>query len=270
MLSGRAQIPQAIPIRRPVEESYVMRQETNCRSPLRSRTVQKQRFVRIAIAVVLVLSCHQRAQCQDGLTPQMVELLFGDLSRPADVLLAEADATVAKATLGPRLITYIAIQGHLTELRKFNLDKVVLERGTETDKNTRDAEIEQLERGLKQTESEIRHLSHKLDSSWLLPVQAGIDEQQAAAALKNAQVLVTIGSKSGEVLEPTKLTLTAPGVSPVGFVQISPRVYLAGTVAPGDYQLAWQLTPKSVVQRVTKITIPKHGCVACEVKLEIP
>lgn len=249
-----------------------MRLEVHSRSPIWSIFLMKQRYLSVAMLFMLAFICELSAQAQDGLTPEAIDRLFGDLSRPADVLLAEADATVARGTLAMRLYVYTAIQGHLNERRAFNVDELETEPGTEIDNKENAAVIEQLERGLKQTESEIRQLSAKLASSWLLPIQTNIDEQQAAATatLKNAQVRVTIGSKSGEVLEPIKLTLTTPGVSPVGFIQISPGVYLACNVSPGEYQLAWQLTPKSIVQRVSKITVDDPGCVACAVTLGLP
>ncbi|MBL8819387.1 MAG: hypothetical protein JNL58_25370 [Planctomyces sp.] len=229
-------------------------------------------YMFVAMLFMLVFSCEKSAQGQDDFTEEGIEILFGDLSRPADVLLAEAEAKVAKAALGRRLTVYLAIQGHLTERRAYNVEELETEPGTKIDNKENAAVIEQFERGLKETESEIRELSAKLASSWLLPVQTNIDEQQAAATatLKNAQVRVTISSKSGEVLEPIKLTLTTPGVSPVGFIQISPGVYLACNVSPGEYQLAWQLTPKSIVQRVSKITVDDQGCVACAVILGMP
>ncbi len=232
--------------------------------------MQKRMFVRIAIAVVLVLSCHQTARCLGGLTPEAIELVFGELSRPADVLLAEAEAQVAKAALGRRLTEYMELQGYLNELRAAKFDELQGPAAVEADQTYIAAKIERFKRDLKQTESDIRELSAKLASSWLPPVQTNIDDQQAVTTLQRANVLVTIRSKSGDALEPTKLTLTAPGVSPVGFVQFRPGVYLAGDVTPGDYQLAWQLTPKSIVQRVSKITIGEPGCIACEVVLGLP
>ncbi len=234
--------------------------------------MKTKRYLLAAMLFMLAFIAQQSAQGQDDLTEEAIEILFGDLSRPADVLLAEAEAKVAKAALSRRLTVYLAIQGHLTERRAFNVDELETEPGTKIDNKDNAAVIEQFERGLKQTESEIRQLSAKLASSCLLPVQTNIDEQHAAAiaTLKNAQVRVTISSKSCEVLEPIKLTLTAPGVSPVGFVQVSPGVYLACNVSPGEYQLAWQLTPKSIVQRVTKITVDDQGCVACAVILGMP
>lgn len=234
--------------------------------------MKKPRYLFAAMLFMLAFIAPQSAQGQDDLTEQAIEVLFGDLSRPADVLLAEAEAKVAKAALSRRLTVYLAIQGHLTERRAYNVEELETEPGTKIDNKENAAVIEQFERGLKQTESDIRELSAKLASNWLPPVQTSIDEQQAAgtATLKNAQVRVTIGSKSGEVLEPIKLTITAPGVSPVGFVQISPGVYLACNVSPGEYQLAWQLTPKSIVQRVSKITVDDQGCVACSVILGMP
>ncbi len=219
---------------------------------------------------IVAFIAEHSVQGQDGLTEEGIEILFGDLSRPADVLLAEAEAKVARAALGRRLEIYLSIQGHLTERRAFNVDELETEPGTKIDNKENAAVIEQLERGLKQTESEIRELSTKLSSSWLPPVQTSIDDQQGATLRQRANVLVSIHSKSGDVLEPTKLTLTAPGVSPVGFVQFGAGVYLASDVAPGDYQLAWQLTPKSIVQRVSKITVGEAGCIACEVVLELP
>lgn len=232
--------------------------------------MKTKRYLFVAMLFMLAFNCEQSTQGQDDLTEEAIEILFGDLSRPADVLLAEAEAKVAKAALGRRLTVYMAIQGHLTERRAFNVEELETEPGTEIDNKENAAVIEQLERGLKQTESEIRQLSAKLASSWLPPVQTSIDDQQGATLLQRANVLVSIRSKSGDVLEPTKLTLTAPGVSPVGFVQFSPGVYLAGDVSPGDYQLVWQLTPKSIVQRVSKITIGEAGCIACEVVLGQP
>lgn len=232
--------------------------------------MKTKRYLFVAMLFMLAFNCEQSTQGQDDLTKEAIEILFGDLSRPADVLLAEAEANVAKAALGRRLTIYMSIRGHLTERRAFNVEELETEPGTEIDNKENAAVIEQLERGLKQTESEIRQLSAKLASSWLPPVQTSIDDKQGATLLQRANVLVSIRSKSGDVLEPTKLTLTAPGVSPVGFVQFSPGVYLAGNVSPGDYQLVWQLTPKSIVQRVSKITIGEAGCIACEVVLGLP
>lgn len=232
--------------------------------------MKKPRYLFAAMLFMLAFIAPQSAQGQDDLTEQAIEVLFGDLSRPADVLLAEAEAKVAKAALSRRLTVYMAIQGHLTERRAYNLEELETEPGTKIDNKENAAVIEQFERGLKQTESEIRELSAKLASNWLLPVQTSIDEQQGATLLQRANVLVTIRSKSGDILEPTKLTLTAPGVSPVGFVQFSPGVYLAGDVSPGEYQLVWQLTPKSIVQRVSKISVGEAGCLACEVVLGLP
>lgn len=223
-------------------------------------------YMFVAMLFMLVFSCEKSAQAQDDLTEEGIELLFGDLSRPADVLLAEAEANVAKGALGRRLAVYMA----MTERRAFNVEELETEPGTEIDNKENAEVIEQFERGLKETESEIRQLSAKLASSWLPPVQTSIDDQQGATLLQRANVLVTIRSKSGDVLEPTKLTLTAPGVSPVGFVQFRPGVYLAGDVSPGEYQLVWQLTPKSIVQRVSKIVIGEQGCVLCEVIPGIP
>lgn len=219
---------------------------------------------------MLAFIAPQSAQGQDDLTEQAIEVLFGDLSRPADVLLAEAEAKVAKAALSRRLTVYLAIQGYLTERRAYNVEELETEPGTKIDNKENAAVIEHFERGLKQTESDIRELSAKLASNGLPPVQTSIDDQQGATLLQRANVLVTIRSKSGDILEPTKLTLTAPGVSPVGFVQFSPGVYLAGDVSPGEYQLVWQLTPKSIVQRVSKISVGEAGCLACEVVLGLP
>lgn len=232
--------------------------------------MKKPRYLFAAMLFMLAFIAPKSAQGQDDLTEQAIEVLFGDLSRPADVLLAEAEAKVAKAALSRRLTVYLAIQGHLTERRAYNVEELETEPGTKIDNKENAAVIEQFERGLKQTESDIRELSAKLASNWLPPVQTSIDEQQGATLLQRANVLVTIRSKSGDILEPTKLTLTAPGVSPVGFVQFSPGVYLAGDVSPGEYQLVWQLTPKSIVQRVSKISVGEAGCLACEVVLGLP
>lgn len=232
--------------------------------------MKKQRYWFAAMLFMLAFIAPQSAQGQDDLTEQAIEVLFGDLSRPADVLLAEAEAKVAKAALSRRLTVYLAIQGHLTERRAYNVEELETEPGTKIDNKENAAVIEQLERGLKQTESDIRELSAKLASDGLPPVQTSIDDQQGASLLQRAKVMVTIRSKSGDILEPTKLTLTAPGVSPVGFVQFRPGVYLAGDVSPGEYQLVWQLTPKSIVQRVSKITVGEGACLACEVVLGLP
>lgn len=232
--------------------------------------MKKPRYLFAAMVFMLAFVAQQSAQGQDDLTEQAIEVLFGDLSRPADVLLAEAEAKVAKAALSRRLTVYLAIQGHLTERRAYNVEELETEPGTKIDNKENAAVIEQFERGLKQTESDIRELSAKLASNWLPPVQTSIDEQQGATLLQRANVLVTIRSNSGDILEPTKLTLTAPGVSPVGFVQFRPGVFLAGDVSPGEYQLVWQLTPKSIVQRVSKITVGEAGCLACEVVLGLP
>lgn len=232
--------------------------------------MKKPRYLFAAMLFMLAFIAPQSAQGQDDLTEQAIEVLFGDLSRPADVLLAEAEAKVAKAALSRRLTVYLAIQGHLTERRAYNVEELETEPGTKIDNKENAAVIEQFERGLKQTESDIRELSAKLASNGLPPVQTSIDDQQGATLLQRANVLVTIRSKSGDILEPTKLTLTAPGVSPVGFVQFSPGVYLAGDVSPGEYQLVWQLTPKSIVQRVSKISVGEAGCLACEVVLGLP
>ncbi len=232
--------------------------------------MKTKRYLFVAMLFMLAFIAQHSAQGQDDLTEEGIEILFGDLSRPADVLLAEAQAKVAKSALGRRLTVYMSIQEHLTERRAFNVDELETEPGTKIDNKENAAEIEQLERGLKQTESDIRELSARLSSNWLPPVQTSIDDQQGATLLQRANVLVTIRSKAGEVLEPTKLTLTAPGVSPIGFVQFRPGVYLAGDVSPGVYQLAWQLTPPSIVQRVSEITIGEAGCIACEVVLGLP
>lgn len=232
--------------------------------------MKKPRYLFAAMLFMLAFIAPKSAQGQDDLTEQAIEVLFGDLSRPADVLLAEAEAKVAKAALSRRLTVYLAIQGYLTERRAYNVEELETEPGTKIDNKENAAVIEHFERGLKETESEIRQLSAKLASSWLPPVQTSIDDQQGATLLQRANVLVTIRSKSGDILEPTKLTLTAPGVSPVGFVQFRPGVYLAGDVSLGEYQLVWQLTPKSIVQRVSKITVGEAGCLACEVVLGLP
>ncbi|MFO1043006.1 MAG: hypothetical protein U0941_14545 [Planctomycetaceae bacterium] len=230
----------------------------------------KSCYLRIAMVVVLVLSGHQKAQCQDGLTPQMVELLFGDLSRPAEVLLAEVEAQVAKASLAARLQEYMTYQGGLNELRATRIDETQGLPAAKADKDQIAAKISSFEQARKNTEIQIRDLSSKLSTSWLLPVHSGVNDQKTETALRNAKVLVTLGSRAGDVLTPSKLILTSPGVSPVGFSEISPGVYVASGLVAGEYQLAWQLTPKSIVQRVPKITIPKQGCVVCEVKLGMP
>lgn len=228
-------------------------------------------FTFIAILCFVACSCEQSAQAQDGLTPEVIEGLFGDLSRPADVLLAEAEAKVAKAALGRRLTLYMELQEHLIERRAFKLVELLPRRGgTEVDRTEVAAEIEQLERTLKQAESEIRALSAKLASNWLIPVQTNIDDQQATRILQRAKVLVTFRSESGDVLEPVRLTLTATGVSAVGFAQLGPGACVACDVPPGEYQLVWQLTPKSIVQRVSQITIGEKGCVGYEVVLGMP
>lgn len=231
--------------------------------------MKTRRYLFVAMLCMLALNCEQSAQGQEGLAPEAIEILFGDLSRPADVLLAEAETQVAKASLGMRLTEYLHVHGRLNELRGAKLKETEVATDLAALESDMAAKIARLEKALKKTESEIRRLSESLATSWLLPVQTSMDDQQAVTILQRANVLVTIRSKSGDVLEPTKLTLTAPGVSPVGFVQFRPGVYLASEVTPGDYQLAWQLTPKSIVQRVSKIAIGKQGCIACDVVLRL-
>jgi hypothetical protein len=65
--------------------------------------VKTKSYLFVALLFMLAFSCEQSTQGQDGLTEEGIEILFGDLSRPADVLLAEAEAKVAKAALGMRL-----------------------------------------------------------------------------------------------------------------------------------------------------------------------
>jgi hypothetical protein len=219
---------------------------------------------------ILAFSCERSAQSQDGLTEEGIKILFGDLSRPADVLLAEAEAQVAKAALGMRLTEYLHVHGRLNELLAAKLEETELATDLEALESDMVAKIARFENALKKTESEIRRLSESLASSWLLPVQTNIDDQQAVTILQSANVLVSLRSKAGDVLEPTKLTLTAPGVSPVGFVKFRHGVYLAGDVSPGEYQLVWQLSSKSIVQRVSKITIGEAGFIACDVVLGQP
>lgn len=224
----------------------------------------------VAILFVLAFSCDHSAFGQDGPTENGSQLLFGDLSRPADVLLAEAEARVAKSALGRRLTVYMELQGQLTERRAFDIGELDGGPTFGTDKTQLAAELKDLERALQQTESDIRALSAKLSSNWLPPVHTSIDDQQGARILQNANVSVTLKAESGDILEPARLTLTAPGVSSVGFAQITSGVYLAGDVPPGEYQLLWQLTLNSIVQRASKITIGEKGCVACEVVLGMP
>lgn len=228
------------------------------------------RCVLIAIVLLLVFRCDQSAHGQNGLTEEEIERLFGDLSRPADILLAEAEAKVAKAALVRRLQDYLEYRANLSELHSSKFNTSQGESAVEADKADIATRVKRFESDLKQTESEIRDLSRKLNASGLPPVQTGIDDKQAVTILRNAQVLVTITSKSGEVLSPSKLTLNSPAELAVQFAEIRPGVYLAGGLAAGDYQLAWQLTPKSTVQRIPKITIVGHGCVVCEVVLGMP
>jgi len=47
-------------------------------------------------------------------------------------------------------------------------------------------------------------------------------------------------------------------------------VYVANVPAVGEYQLAWQLSPKSIVQHGTKINVEKVGCLVCNVTLGPP
>lgn len=228
------------------------------------------RCMLIAIVLLLVFHCEHSARGQNGLTEEEIERLFGDLSRPADILLAEAEANVAKAALARRLQNYLEYRANLNELHSSKFDISQGESAVAADRADIASRVKRFESDLKQTESEIRDLSRKLNTSGLLPVHTGIDDQQAVTILRNAQVLVTITSKSGEVLSPSKLTLNSPAELAVGFAEIRPGVYLAGGLAAGDYQLAWQLTPKSTVQRIPKVTVVGHGCVVCEVVLGIP
>ncbi len=245
------------------------------------------RYLLVTILYVFAFSCEQSALGQDALpdeiigyalTTEKVDLTtgeviahdFGDLSRPADVLLAEGEAIVAKHALVKRLDEYLEVHNRVSELRAAKGEELDVATDLEAFESEMATKIALLEKALKKTELEIRRLSTKLSSDWLPPVQTSIYDQQGATLLQRAKVLVTIRSKSGDVLEPTKLTLSAPGVSSVGFVQFRPGVYLAGDVSPGDYQLVWQLTPKSIVQRVSKIAIGEQGCIACDVVLRLP
>lgn len=257
-----------------------MKLEDHSQSPIRSISLNTQRFLFVTMLYLFAFSCEQSARGQDALpdkimghdltTEEVIKHQFGDFSRPADVLLAEAEAIVATAALVWRLDEYLELHGRLIEPRAAKGEELDVATDLEAFESEMATKIALFEKALKKTELEIRRLSTKLASDWLPPVQTSIDDQQGATLLQRANVLVTIRSKSGDVLEPTKLTLTAPGVSPVGFVKFRPGVYLAGDVSPGEYQLVWQLTPKSIVQRVSKIVIGEQGCVLCEVMPGMP
>lgn len=257
-----------------------MKLDDHSHSPNRSISLNSKRYFIVAMLYLFALSCEQSARGQDALPDQImghdltseevIKHQFGDFSRPADVLLAEAEAIVTTFALVERLDEYLEVNNRVTELRAAKGEELDVATDLEAFESDMAKKIALFEKALKKTELEIRRLSTKLASGWLPPIQTSIDDQQGATLLQRANVLVTIRSKSGDVLEPTKLTLTAPGVSPVGFVQFRAGVYLAGDVSPGDYQLVWQLTPKSIVQRVSKITIGEAGCIACEVVLGLP
>lgn len=257
-----------------------MKLEVHSHSPNRSISLNRKKCLFVAILYVFAFSCEQSTRGQDALPDQIIghdltteEVMthqFGDFSRPADVLLAEAEAIVAKHALVERLDEYLEVHSRVTELRAVKGEELDVATDLEAFESEMATKIALFEKALKKTELEVRRLSTKLSSNWLPPVQTSIDDQQGAALIQRANVLVTIRSKAGDVLEPSKLTLTAPGVSPVGFVQFRPGVYLAGDVSPGEYQLVWQLSPKSIVQRVSKITIGEAGCIACDVVLGQP
>lgn len=264
-----------------------MKLEDHSHSPNRSISLDSKRCLFVAMVYLFAFSCEQTARGQDALPDQImgyaltteeVDLAtgefithdFGDLSRPADVLLAEGEAIVAKHALVKRLDEYLEVHNRVSELRAAKGEELDVATDLDAFESDMATKIALFEKALKKTELEVRRLSAKLASNELPPVQTSIDDQQGATLLQRANVLVTIRSKSGDILEPTKLTLTAPGVSPVGFVQFRPGVYLAGDVSPGEYQLVWQLTPKSIVQRVSKITVGEAGCLACEVVLGLP
>ncbi|MBL8819386.1 MAG: hypothetical protein JNL58_25365 [Planctomyces sp.] len=242
--------------------------------------MKTKRYLFVTMLYLFAFSCEPSARGQDALpdkimghdltTEEVIRHQFGDFSRPADVLLAEAEAMVTEFALVERLDEYLEVNNRVTELRAAKGEELDVATDLDAFESEMATKIALFEKALKKTELEIRRLSTKLASDWLPHVQTSIDDQQGATLLQRANVLVSIRSKSGDVLEPTKLTLTAPGVSPVGFVQFRPGVYLAGDVPPGDYQLVWQLTPKSIVQRVSKITIGEAGCIACEVVLGLP
>ncbi len=73
--------------------------------------MKTQRYLFVVVLFILAFGCEQSTQGQDDLTEEGIQILFGDLGRPADVLLAETEAKVAKAALGRRLTVYMSIQG---------------------------------------------------------------------------------------------------------------------------------------------------------------
>lgn len=225
-------------------------------------------YMQLAVAVALFFSGYQRAFGQDYLSLAQTEAHFGKLDRSADVLLAEADANVARTNLAMLLQEYSHGQAALLELRRRSRIGL-LDPGSMTPEELTKS-MTQHEQFVSQTEHAIREVSAKLDSTWLLPVQTNLDDQQLEALLdKSPQLLVTMRSKSGSVLQPVKLTLTSPTDAAIGFSEVLPGVYLAAPPA-GEYQLAWQLSDKSIVQRKTAIQVEKAGCLKCEITLDSP
>ena len=221
-------------------------------------------YFRITTALVLVLGSVTPGYCQD----------FGDLNRPADVLLGETEASLAKAALVIMLQDYARQQHELHSLRRLSIHGREPEAKEQGETAKRLAEItlsiEKHKIILKETELEIRELCDRLDASWLLPVQTNIDDQQWESLLnKTPQMLVTIRSKSGSVLHPVKLTLTSASDPAIGFAEIRPGMFLANPPV-GEYQLAWQLSDKSVVQRRMGFKVEKPACVLYEVTLGSP
>lgn len=211
-------------------------------------------FRRLFIGFIFLLSTPGLVLSEDYLPEEAIVLLFGDLNRPADVLLGESEAKMAKIELGIRLKQYLAIQEALLQLRSPLIDMTDERKAQEADKEHHPRSTARLEESLKQTESKIRAISDKLDSSWLTPIRSNLDDKQATDLLNLIpQVQVTIRSKNGVVLNPTKLTLVSPTAGSFRFAEIRPGAYIANPPV-GEYQLGWQLTDKSTSVRLRRMS----------------
>ncbi|MFO0818494.1 MAG: hypothetical protein U1A77_11170 [Pirellulales bacterium] len=225
-------------------------------------------YIPLIITLAIAFISPEPTLSQDYLNEEQTQAQFGNLNRPAEVLLAELEARVSRAHLAVLLQEHLQGKTALLEHRRKTRIILLDPQAVELDEITK--EEKRLEQFLKQTESQIRESSEKLDSSWLLPVQTNIDDQKWFAMVNKAPlVLVTLRSTSGSVLSPVKLTLTSRSETAIGFTEIRPGAYLASPPV-GEYQLAWQLTDKSIVQRKTGFKVEKPVCLVYEVTLGSP
>ncbi len=232
---------------------------------------------RLTFALTLVLSCAEFGIAQEYYNDVEPRTIFGDLNRPADVLLGEAEAKIAKTRLVMLLQEYTRIRSDLDELGRLSKVRHIKDSHDQPQPDGAMTPEEYAESikvhslMLKHTEIEIRAACEKLDSSWLLPVNTGPVYGPDVELLNTTpQVQVTIRSKTGDVLEPVKLTMTSLTQGAIGFTQIRPGVYMANHPSVGGYELGWQLTMKSVVQRGVKLNVEKKGCLKCEITLGPP